>query len=433
MEPFPAQCPRTAGDDHLSTVLRDVFGHASFRPGQREVIEAALSGRDCLAVMPTGAGKSVTFQLPARAAGLRVLVVSPLLSLMRDQVAGACRRGLRATWVDSTLGPGERDGRLAAFREGAWELLYCSPEALGGLVPRLGASVGLLAVDEAHCVSEWGHDFRPTYREIGEARAALGGVALLAVTATATPRVAADVAASLRLRDPFVFRGAFMRANLLLAAREKDRLTPARATVLAAVRAHAGETGVVYCLSRRDAGALATYIRAHGGTAAPYHAGMPQAAREEVQAAFRDGSLATVVATVAFGMGIDKSDVRYVVHADLPASVEGYAQEIGRAGRDGRDADCLLLYSWADVRRRMDMQSALSADRRHDARRRLFDIYALASGSVCRHRALCAHFGEEVSRCSSSCDVCGGRGAADMTGGRLPAARGPLLEWEDPS
>jgi ATP-dependent DNA helicase RecQ len=178
---------------------------------------------------------------------------------------------------------------------------------------------------------------------------------------------------------------------------------------------------------------MAAKLREAGFAALAYHAGMEASARDAAQDAFQRDDVDVVCATVAFGMGIDKSDVRYVVHADLPASVEGYAQEIGRAGRDGRDADCLLLYSWADVRRRMDMQSALSADRRHDARRRLFDIYALASGSVCRHRALCAHFGEEVSRCSSSCDVCGGRGAADMTGGRLPAARGPLLEWEDPS
>jgi ATP-dependent DNA helicase RecQ len=432
MECACARRPPAGREDRLSSVLREVYGHPSFRPGQREVIEAVLSGRDCLAVMPTGAGKSVTFQLPARAAGLRVLVVSPLLSLMRDQVAGACARGLRATWVDSTLGPGERDARLDAFRGGAWELLYCSPEALGGVAPRLGPSVGLLAVDEAHCVSEWGHDFRPAYRAIGEARAVLGGVAVLAVTATATERVAKDISASLRLVGPLVWRGTFLRPNLLLAARAKDRLSPTRATVLAAVRAHAGASGVVYCLSRRDAGALATYIRAHGGTAAPYHAGMPQGAREEVQAAFREGALRTVVATVAFGMGIDKSDVRYVVHADLPASVESYAQEIGRAGRDGRDADCLLLFSWIDVRRRMAMHTDLTEERRADARRRLFEVYELASGSSCRHRALCAYFAENVPRCASSCDACGGRGAADMVGERALGQTEPLVEWVDP-
>jgi ATP-dependent DNA helicase RecQ len=281
-------------------------------------------------------------------------------------------------------------------------------------------------------VSEWGHDFRPAYRAIGEARAVLGEVATLAVTATATERVAADVIASLRLRSPFVWRGTFLRPNLLLAARAKDRLSPARATVLAAVRAHAGASGVVYCLSRRDAGSLATYVRAHGGTAAPYHAGMPQGAREDVQTAFREGALRTVVATVAFGMGIDKSDVRYVIHADLPASVESYAQEIGRAGRDGLDADCLLLYSWTDVRRRMAMHGEMSAERRADARRRLFEVYELASGDSCRHRALCAYFTEEVPRCATSCDACGGRAAADMAGERPRTESDPLVEWEDP-
>jgi ATP-dependent DNA helicase RecQ len=229
-----------------------------------------------------------------------------------------------------------------------------------------------------------------------------------------------------------VWRGTFLRPNLLLAARAKDRLSPARATVLAAVRAHAGASGVVYCLSRRDAGSLATYVRAHGGTAAPYHAGMPQGAREDVQTAFREGALRTVVATVAFGMGIDKSDVRYVIHADLPASVESYAQEIGRAGRDGLDADCLLLYSWTDVRRRMAMHGEMSAERRADARRRLFEVYELASGDSCRHRALCAYFTEEVPRCATSCDACGGRAAADMAGERPRTESDPLVEWEDP-
>jgi ATP-dependent DNA helicase RecQ len=184
--------------------------------------------------------------------------------------------------------------------------------------------------------------------------------------------------------------------------------------VLRAVDAHEGASGIVYCLSRRDAGALATYLRAHGRTAAPYHAGMESAVREQVQAAFSSGEVATVVATVAFGMGIDKADVRYVVHADMPGSIEAYAQEIGRAGRDGMASDCLLLFSWSDVRRRLAMTSALSAQRRVDVRERLLDLYRFARGEACRHRCLCAHFGEESGACRGACDACGGRSAAQM-------------------
>ncbi len=398
-------------------VLAEVFGHTAFRPGQREVIEAVLSRRDCLAIMPTGAGKSVTFQLPARIAAMTVLVVSPLIALMRDQVAGAVRRGLSATWIDSTLTPGERETRLDGVRRGSWELVYVSPEGLEGVLEPLTGAVGLLAVDEAHCISQWGHEFRPAYRRIGEARVRLGDVPVLAVTATATPRVADDIRDSLGLRDPYLWRGGFFRPNLLLATRAKDRLTDARRTVMAAVRAHEGDSGIVYCLSRRDAGALATYLRAHGSTAAPYHAGMDPVARQEVQAAFAEGAVRTVVATIAFGMGIDKADVRYVVHSDLPGSIEAYAQEIGRGGRDGAASDCLLLYSWADVRRRWRMAQGSSPQVREDARMRLHEMYRLAAGADCRHMVLCGHFGEDTAACRTSCDACGGRSALTMTGG----------------
>jgi ATP-dependent DNA helicase RecQ len=395
-----------------------VFGHGSFRPGQAEVIDAVLAGRDCLAVMPTGAGKSVTFQIPARCLGVAVLVVSPLLALMRDQVAGAVRRGLRATWVDSTLSPAERTVRLEGVRAGVWELLYVSPEGIPGVVDSLRGAIGLLAVDEAHCISEWGHDFRPAYRALAEARARLGAPPVLAVTATATPRVAQDIMSSLALRDPYVWRGSFFRPNLLIASRAKDRVTDARRSVLAAVTAHGDSAGIVYCLSRRDAGALATYLRAHGRTAAPYHAGMDPRVREEVQTGFSAGAVRTVVATIAFGMGIDKADVRYVVHADLPGSIEAYAQEIGRAGRDGATSDCLLLFSWSDVRRRLAMTAALTPERRADVRERLLTMYRFAGATSCRHRLLCGHFDEEIARCRDSCDACGGPGAAEMLGQR---------------
>ncbi len=396
----------TGGSTELEDALYRVYGHRRFRPGQREVVAAVLEGRDCLALMPTGAGKSVTFQLPARVAGMAVLVVSPLLSLMRDQVAGARGRGLAATWLDSTLDRAERERRLDGVRAGTWELIYASPEGLPGIVASMAGHVGLLAVDEAHCISQWGHEFRPAYRAIAAARVVLGDIPTLAVTATATTCVAADITASLGLRDPFVWRGTFMRSNLVLAAHAKDRLTDVRRVILGILRAQEEGSAIVYCLSRRDAAALATFLLSHGEAAAPYHAGMETTAREEVQAAFADGSVRTVVATVAFGMGIDNGAVRLVLHADLPGSVEAYAQEVGRAGRDGRRADCLLLYSWDDVRRRHRLVAGSSDAVRSEARVRVHEMYRFAAGNDCRHRVLCGHFGEEVRDCGTSCDVC---------------------------
>ena len=404
-------------------VLRVVFGHPSFRAGQREVIDAVVAGRDALAIMPTGAGKSVVFQIPARLGLAPVLVVSPLIALMRDQVVRAVARGLCATWVDSSLEESVRRERLAGALDGSVELLYVSPEGLPRVVAGLEGRIGLLAVDEAHCISEWGHDFRPAYRRIAEARGRLGRVTTLAVTATATPAVAADISRCLGLQDPLVWRGDFLRPNLRLAARSKDRLTDVRSEVLAAVDAHAGQSAIVYCLSRRQAGALATFLRAASVPAAPYHAGMDGAARSEVQDAFASGEVDVVVATVAFGMGIDKADVRLVVHADLPGSIEAYAQEIGRAGRDSARSDCLLLYSWPDVQRRIALARALSPERRRAARRRAGEMYRFAALGGCRHVRLCAHFAQDVEACRVACDSCGGPAAAAMMGGPRDAAR----------
>jgi ATP-dependent DNA helicase RecQ len=405
------------GTSCAENALRAVFGHTSFRPGQREVIDAVVSGRDALAIMPTGAGKSVTFQLPARLGRGPVLVVSPLIALMRDQVERASARGLRASWVESGLGEKERRSRLSAMADGSIDLLYVSPESLPGVAEAVGHAVRLLAVDEAHCISQWGHDFRPAYRRIAEVRGRFGSAPTLAVTATATRAVADDVVASLGLADPLVWRGTFDRPNLRLAAHLKDRLTDARAAILETVRAHEGAAGIVYCLSRRQAGAIATYLRSRGVSAAPYHAGMDASTRSEVQAAFASGGVDVVVATIAFGMGIDKADVRFVMHADLPASIEAYAQEVGRAGRDGLASDCLLLYSRGDVRRRAVLTRSLPLERRKDARRRVAAMYRFAAGGGCRHVRLCGYFEERVDACSAACDACGGPSASDMGGG----------------
>ncbi len=389
-------------------VLRAVFGHPSFRPGQRETIEAVLRGRDCLAVMPTGAGKSLTYQLPARMLPGCTVVVSPLIALMRDQVGAAVRRGLGAASIDSTMSEGERERVLAAAMEGGIELLYCSPEGLPGAIESLGrrSRVSLFAVDEAHCISQWGHDFRPAYRQLGEARLRLGGVPALAVTATATMRVADDIVENLGLRDAARVRNTFMRSNLRLSAMRRDRLTGARESVLRAVERHPFRPGIVYCLSRRGAGTMATWLRRMGVAAGVYHAGMPDGPRGEVQEAFLAGDLDVIVATVAFGMGVDKPDVRFVVHADMPGSVEAYAQEVGRAGRDGAPSDCVLLFSWDDVRRWRSLTSGLPVERRREAMARVREMYGLAAGVRCRHQVLCGYFGEEVQPCRDACDVC---------------------------
>lgn len=395
--------------DALTCVLRERFGHDAFRPGQREIVEAVLAGRDAVAVLPTGGGKSVTYQLPAVASGRCALVVSPLVALMRDQVDSACRRGIRAAVIDSTVTDAQRSGTLAAVHAGSLELLYVAPEGLPRLVRELAGSdsVGLFAVDEAHCISQWGHDFRPDYRDLADVRAQLAPRApALAVTATATCRVEDDIVSSLQLRDPFVFRGSFFRRNLRLSALRKDGIRDARLAVAALLEAHAGEAAIVYCVSRSGATSLASWLTRRGVPALSYHAGLDPERRSEVQDAFLSGECRVVVATVAFGMGVDKPDVRLVVHADLPGSLEAYAQEVGRAGRDGLDSDCVLLYSWGDVRRRDALARDLEPGRREVVRGALREMYRFAVSGRCRHRTLCAHFGEVAPAPCGACDAC---------------------------
>lgn len=400
----------TATGDALERVLRERFGHDAFRPGQREVVRAVLAGRDALAVLPTGGGKSVTYQLPALVCGRCALVVSPLVALMRDQVTAARRRGLRAAAIDATVPAPERTATLAMAREGRLDLLYAAPEGLERLASEFAGShpFGLFAIDEAHCVSQWGHDFRPRYRELEAMRERLApGAPLLAVTATATRRVQDDIVASLGMTDPYVYRGSFFRPNLRLSAVRKDGARDARTAVAALLRAHEDHAAIVYCISRAGAASLASWLRRHGVAALPYHAGLDAERRAEVQDAFLSGRCRVVVATVAFGMGVDKPDVRLVVHADLPGSLEAYAQEVGRAGRDGEDSDCVLLYSWGDVRRRDALARGLAPERRAIVRAELRETFRFAAAGRCRHRSLCAHFGERISRPCGACDACG--------------------------
>jgi ATP-dependent DNA helicase RecQ len=411
-----AEAEEVAGSDRVDATLRSVFGFAAFRPGQRETIDAVLGGHDCITVMPTGAGKSLTYQIPARLLPGTALVISPLISLMKDQVDAAIAFGFRATAINSTIDREERLRRLTALRAGEYELAYCAPEALEGRLREFlgGCPISLIVVDEAHCISQWGHDFRTSYRRLRGLKEELKGIPILALTATATRKVAGDVIRQLGMKKPKGFKGSFFRSNLrIYCAKKQGGGLSERIATFALARP--GQSGIVYCLSRRTVEQTTAALCEAGVRALSYHAGLAAEERTRNQEAFANDDADVIVATIAFGMGIDKSNVRYVIHRDMPKDVESWYQEIGRAGRDGLASDCIAFFSWPDVLiHRKFLEAIEDEDLRNAKDRASRDLYGLLERGGCRHRAILAHFGEELSGCRESCDHCRGESAETL-------------------
>ncbi len=396
--------------DPLLEAIRKHWGFESLRPLQGEAMGAAVEGRDSLVVLPTGGGKSLCYQAPALLSDRLTVVVSPLISLMKDQVDRLLSRGVPAAFLNSSLEASDRGRVQAGIARGEFRLLFVSPERFSApgfaRVLGLGPGIGAFAIDEAHCISHWGHDFRQDYRALGRLKEEFPRVSVHAFTATATPRVREDIVQQLALEDPRVLVGDFFRPNL------RYRVAPRRddfEDCLAEIRRHAGEPGIVYCIRRADVDDLASRLERAGVRAEPYHAGMDDAARTRAQDRFAAGEVDVVVATVAFGMGIDRADIRFVLHAAMPKSIEHYQQETGRAGRDGKPADCVLFHSGQDYPLwRSIIEKNESSDR--DAKlRMLSEMYGYCTSSRCRHRRLVEYFGQpwKGGPCGA-CDACTG-------------------------
>src|SRR5208283_228497 len=397
--------------------LASVFGFSAFRPGQEDVLSATFEGKDVLAVMPTGSGKSLCFQLPPIVRAGLTLVVSPLIALMRDQVAQLRELGVEAASLNSSTDADERRRVTLGLRDRSLRLLYIAPERL--LRDDVLAALREVAIDEAHCVSQWGHDFRPEYLRLREVAEALGRVQTIGVTATADAPTRAEIAAKLFVRPPQIFVRSFDRPNLFLAMRPKSDATR---QLIERLSAHRGESGIVYCASRRRTEELAAEFTRIGRRALPYHAGLEHSIRTRNQDAFLREDDCIVCATIAFGMGIDKPDVRFVFHADMPSSIEAYYQEIGRAGRDGLPADTFTLYSAGDIelRRRQIAEGNSPDERKRVEMMKLDDLVTLCETARCRRQTLLSMFGEESGPCGH-CDVC--QGAVRLIDGRIEAQK----------
>ncbi|MBA2113624.1 DNA helicase RecQ [Bremerella alba] len=396
-----------ASTDDLLATIHKYWGYEQFRPLQREAMESVLEDRDSVVVMPTGGGKSLCYQVPALCKPGVAVIASPLISLMKDQVDALTACGIRAACINSTVTLAERRSIAADVRSGATRLLYLAPERL--LSDRTldflsGVDVSFFAIDESHCISEWGHDFRPEYRMMRMLKDRFPGVGVHAYTATATERVRSDIAQQLGLIEPEMLVGSFDRPNLVYRVqRRKDRF----AQIQEVVSRHANESGIVYCIRRADVESIAQQLNDNGIKALPYHAGLSDQERQKHQEDFIQERVDVVVATVAFGMGIDKSNVRYVVHAGMPKSLESYQQESGRAGRDGLEAECVMLYSSGDLVTWKRMLGDLPDSAQQAAFHSLEALDHFCIGTECRHQMLVSYFGQDLQEPEcEACDVC---------------------------
>ena len=391
----------------LALTLKKHFGYDQFRPLQREIISDALAGRDALVLMPTGGGKSLCFQLPALIREGLTIVVSPLISLMKDQVDALQASGIQVTYLNSTLDRHEATTRWRGLHRGEYRMLYVAPERLmldTFLERAVNWNIAQFAIDEAHCISEWGHDFRPEYRELKKLRTHFPDVPMMALTATATERVRADIVKQLKLREPRCYVASFNRSNLTY------RVVPKAAPyeqLLTFIRSRSNDSGIVYCASRKSAESLARNLTEDGVSAKTYHAGLTSAERTKNQEAFLRDDVRVVTATIAFGMGINKPNVRFVVHYDLPKNLESYYQETGRAGRDGLPSECVLLFSASDVAKQLHFIDEKSESEARIARIQLQQMVHYAETRECRRVTLLRYFGEEYTKPScEGCDNC---------------------------
>ena len=398
--------------------LRKLFGFREFRPNQESVVRALLAKRDVLAIMPTGGGKSLCYQLPALLLPGTCMVISPLIALMKDQVDGARSNGIRAAFLNSSQSAGERDEVMQALLSGQLDLLYVAPERfiLSHFRETLSrVPLSLAVIDEAHCISEWGHDFRPDYLSLSDLVTLFPNTPVAAFTATATHRVQQEILDKLALRNPLIVRASFDRPNLLYDVRFKENVEPQLVSLL---NSNPGKAGIIYRTSRKSVNDTAAMLQAKGFRAIPYHAGLSDLERKKNQEAFIRDEVEVIVATIAFGMGIDKSNIRFVIHADLPKSIENYYQETGRAGRDGEPARCTLLFSQGDIpKMRFFIDAMPDESERERALAALSKVVTFASTSVCRRRTLLDYFGERYphENCNS-CDIClGTREVVDAT------------------
>jgi ATP-dependent DNA helicase RecQ len=393
--------------DALKSKLKEVFGFSQFRGNQELIIRNILEGKNTFVIMPTGAGKSLCYQLPALVSDGLAVVISPLIALMKNQVDQLQAFGINAHFLNSTLSRGESNRVKQECRDGLTKLLYVAPESLTkqeNIDFLTSIPVSFVAVDEAHCISEWGHDFRPEYRRIKDIIQQLGNMPIIALTATATPKVQTDIQKNLQMEDANIYVSSFNRTNLYYEVREKVH---AKKELIRFAHQHKGKSGIVYCLSRKKVEEIAELLKVNGFKAAPYHAGLDSSIREKNQDDFLNEETDIIVATIAFGMGIDKPDVRFVIHYDVPKSLEGYYQETGRAGRDGLEGHCLMFYSHNDILKLEKFNKDKSVQERDNGRILLQEMAYYAESPVCRRRQLLHYFGEEYDKENcGGCDNC---------------------------